>query len=358
MTKKNETVILVSSLAMTLALVGGVYFWISQTTDVPNVMNSGSKIDNQKVGSQPTNVQQPNPGDSQTFAKISNVPSGLFRYGGSSTWAPIRAEIDSTIKAVHPQFGLTYTDPVTGTPGTDAGIRMLIDNQLVFSQASRSLKSEEYQQAQQKGFTLKEIPVAIDGIVVAVHPNLDIPGLTISQLKDIYTGKVTNWNQLGSKQNLPIVPYSRDVERGTVEFFVKNVLGKEKLASSVQLASNTTQALRNVSKKPGGIYYASAPEIIGQCGVKPLSIGRKSDKLIPPYQEPFVPLSECPQRRNQVNTQAFQRQENQYPITRQLFVIIKQNGQTEQQAGESYANLLLTNQGQELITKAGFVRIK
>jgi ABC-type arginine transport system permease subunit len=44
MTKKNETVILVSSLAMTLALVGGVYFWISQATDVPNVMNSGSQI--------------------------------------------------------------------------------------------------------------------------------------------------------------------------------------------------------------------------------------------------------------------------------------------------------------------------
>jgi phosphate transport system substrate-binding protein len=359
MTQKNETVILVSSLMMTLALVGGVYFWISQTTSVPNILNSGNKTDNQTIDPKIPDVQKLNPGDSQTFAKITNVPSGLFRYGGSTTWAPIRAEVDSTIKAVHPQFGLTYTDPVTGTPGTDTGIRMLIDNQLVFSQASRSLEPEEYQQAQQKGFTLKEIPVAIDGIAVAVHPNLDIPGLTIAQLKDIYTGRVTNWNQLGSKQNLPIVAYSRHVEDGgTVEFFIKNVLGKEKLATNVQLISNTTQALRNTSKNPGSIYYASASETVGQCGVKPLPLGRKPDKFIPPYQEPFVPLSECPKRRNQVNTQAFQRQENQYPITRQLFVIIKQNGQTEQQAGESYANLLLTNQGQELITKAGFVRIK
>ncbi|AFZ00806.1 PstS family phosphate ABC transporter substrate-binding protein [Calothrix sp. PCC 6303] len=353
MTKKNETVILVSSLAMTLALVGGVYFWVSQTTSVPNILHSGNKTDNQ------TDIEKPNPSDSSTFAKVSNVPSGLFRYGGSTTWAPIRAEVDSIIKAVYPQFGLIYTAPVTGTPGTDTGIRMLIDNQLVFSQASRSLQAEEYQQAQQKGFTLKEIPVAVDGIAVAVHPNLDIPGLTLAQLRDIYTGKLTNWNQLGSKKNLPIVAYSRSIEDGgTVEFFVKNVLGKEKLTKNIQFTSDTTEALRNISKKSGGIYYASAPEIVGQCGVKPLPVGRKPDKLIPPYQEPFVPLSECPKKRNQVNIQAFQSQENQYPITRQLFVIIKQNAQTEQQAGEAYANLLLTNQGQELITKAGFVRIK
>jgi phosphate transport system substrate-binding protein len=359
MTKKNETVILASSLAITLALVGGVYYWISQVTNVPNVVDSNSKIDDQTIDSPSTDVEKQNQSDSQTFAKIANVPSGLFRYGGSTTWAPIRAEADSIIKAVYPQFRLTYTDPVTGTPGTDTGIRMLIDNQLVFSQASRSIKSEEYQQAQQKGFTLKEIPVAIDGIAVAVHPNLDIPGLTVSQLKDIYTGKVTNWNQLGSKQNLKIVPLSRNLEDGgTVEFFVKNVLGNEKLSANVQLTANTTQALRKISQKPGSIYYASAPEIVGQCGVKPVPIGRKPDKLIPPYQEPFVPLSECSRRRNQVNTQAFQRQENQYPITRQLFVIVKQNGQTEQLAGEAYANLLLTNQGQELIMKAGFVRIK
>jgi phosphate transport system substrate-binding protein len=45
-------------------------------------------------------------------------------------------------------------------------------------------------------------------------------------------------------------------------------------------------------------------------------------------------------------------------LTRRLFVIVKQNGQADQQAGEAYANLLLTNQGQDLLTQAGFVRIR
>lgn len=77
---------------------------------------------------------------------------------------------------------------------------------------------------------------------------------------------------------------------------------------------------------------------------------------MPPYQQPVVSPSECPSKRNQLNSQAFR--SGDYAITRNLFVIVKQNGQRDQQAGEAYANWLLTSQGQELIEKAGFVRIK
>jgi phosphate transport system substrate-binding protein len=233
---------------------------------------------------------------------------------------------------------------------------MLLNNQLAFSQSSRSVKGEEYEQAKQRGFTLKEIPVAIDGIAIAVNPSLNIPGLTIAQLQDIYTGKITNWQTVGGS-NLPIKPYSRHPEEGgTVEFFQENILGGKNFGTNVEYISTTTQALREVANNPGGIYYASAPEVVGQCTVKPLPLGKTPDQLVPPYQEPFVPLSQCPQQKNQLNAAAFQ--SNKYPITRRLFVIIKQNGQIDQQAGEAYANLLLTNQGQESIANTGFVRLR
>jgi len=77
---------------------------------------------------------------------------------------------------------------------------------------------------------------------------------------------------------------------------------------------------------------------------------------VPPYKLPLIPNSKCPQRRNKLNYDVFRN--GNYPITRNLFVIIKQNGQSEEQAGEAYAGWLLTNQGQELIENAGFVRIK
>ncbi|MCG8366106.1 MAG: phosphate ABC transporter substrate-binding protein, partial [Pseudanabaenales cyanobacterium] len=71
---------------------------------------------------------------------------------------------------------------------------------------------------------------------------------------------------------------------------------------------------------------------------------------------PLVQPNACPAQRNQLNTTVFQ--QGDYPITRRLFVIVKQNNQTDQQAGEAYARLILTSQGQELISKVGFVSIR
>jgi phosphate transport system substrate-binding protein len=343
--KTNETAVLALTLVITLGLVGGVFWWLANTSgiNVGDVSRNESKPEKQTT-------------DRETFAQVSNVPSGLFSYGGSTTWAPIRSVADPVIQRVLPQFQLRYTDPTAGAPGSSTGIRMLLNNQLAFSQSSRSIKDEEYQQAKARGFTLKEIPVAIDGLAIAVNPDLNIPGLTVAQLQDIYTGKTTNWKIVGGP-DLPITPYSRRPEEGgTVEFFEENVLRGEEFAPNVQYILTTTQALREVGKNPGGIYYASAPEVVGQCSIKPVPIGRTADKLIPPYQEPLVTVSECPQKRNQLNVDAFK--SGEYPITRRLFVIVKQNSQIDQQAGETYAELLLTEQGQELISQAGFVRIR
>jgi phosphate transport system substrate-binding protein len=344
MSQKNETTVLLLTLVITLGLVGSVFLWLGNS--------SGIRFFKAK-----NNLSEPiQPPTAETFAQLPNVPSGLFNYGGSTTWAPIRKNVDTAIQTVFPQFQLRYTDPTIGAPGSGSGIKMLLDNQLAFSQSSRPIKDEEYQKAQQRGFTLKEIPVAIDGIAVAVNPNLKVPGLTVAQLKDIYTGKITNWQQVGGP-NLAVIPYSRRLEEGgTVEFFDENVLEGEKFGANVQFIPTTTEALKEVAKNPGGMYYASAPEVVGQCTVKPLPLGKTADKFIPPYKEPFIPLQQCPQQRNQLNASTFL--SGEYPITRRLFVIVKQNNQSDQQAGETYANLLLTNQGQELISKAGFVRIR
>jgi phosphate transport system substrate-binding protein len=111
-----------------------------------------------------------------------------------------------------------------------------------------------------------------------------------------------------------------------------------------------------VADSPGGIYYASAPEVVPQCSIKPLPLGRTAGEYIAPYQEPLILPTQCPDKRNQLNIKAFQ--SGKYPITRNLFVVVKQNGQIEEEAGVAYANLLLTEQGQELITQAGFVKIR
>ena len=352
MTQKSETPVLILSLVITIGLIGGGLWWLTRnsTLDPTTLLGSGSPTAG-NPGSTLGNAQGAN-----TFAQVKGVPSGLFSYGGSTTWAPIRKQVDSQLQAAVPEFRLRYTDPINGSPGSSTGIRMLIDNQLAFAQSSRPLKDEEYQQAQQRGFELQEIPVAIDGIAIAVNPNLQVPGLTVAQLRDIYTGKITNWNQVGGP-NLKLTAYSRRLEEGgTIEFFAANVLKKQSFGSTVQFIGTTTEALRKVAADPGGLYYASAPEIIEQCTVKALPLGLESNQLVPPYREPFVPLSQCPAQRNQLNQRAFQ--DGSYPITRRLFVVVKRSGQTDQEAGQAYANLLLSNQGQDLVEQAGYVRIR
>jgi phosphate transport system substrate-binding protein len=141
-----------------------------------------------------------------------------------------------------------------------------------------------------------------------------------------------------------------------VELFVQDILGGQPFSPNVEFISTTTQALQKLAISPGSIYYASAPEVIPQCSIKALPLGRTQGQYIAPYQEPSVLPSECPGKRNKLNIEAFQ--SGKYPITRNLFVVVKQNGQTEQQAGVAYADLLLTEQGQELITQAGFVKIR
>jgi len=348
MTDKKQITVLLATMLVALGLVGGVFLWLANISNI-NLIKLSTNNNNLSQDIEKSNTE--------SFAQVKNTPSGLFNYGGSTTWAPIRKEVNSAIQSSFPQFKLRYTEPSTGKSSSGTGLKMLLSNQLSFSQSSRSIKDEEHQKAEQRGFTLKEIPVAIDGIAIAVNPNLNIPGLTIAQLKDIYTGKVTNWQQVGGP-NLAITLYSKGVEAGggNVQFLVENVLEDKQLAANVQFLSTTTQALREVAKNPGGIFYASAPQVVGQCGVKALPLGRKPEQLIPPYALPLVPLEKCPQQRNQLNTTAFQ--SGEYPMTRRLFVIVKQNGQSDQQAGEAYADLLLTPQGQDLITKAGFVRIR
>lgn len=264
--------------------------------------------------------------------------------------------MDPVLVGAWPNFQLRYTDPPTGTPGSGSGIRMLLNGQLAFAQSSRPLNAQERQQAQAKGLQLVEIPVAIDGLAIAVHPRLNISGLTVEQVVGIFTGKLSNWSQVGGP-NLKITTFSRRPEDGgTVEYFIEEVLGGQPLGPNVTFVRDTTDGLRRVSATLGGIYYGSAPEIVGQCTVRPLPIGRQPNQYVPPYREPYVDPSQCPRRRNVLNHAAFQ--DGTYPITRRLFVIAKGDNSPDAQAGRAYANLLLSDQGQLLIEKAGYVRLQ
>ena len=286
------------------------------------------------------------------FARVPDVATGVFNYGGSTSWAALRLAVDSVIQAERPEIQFRYVQPENEPPGSSPGIKMLLEGRLAFVQSADALNPQEYELAKQQGLTLKQVPVAVDSIAVAVHPRLALSGLTLEQLRQIYTGEISNWREVGGA-DLPITVYSRPPSTGDlVNRFKTKILQNRQFSSQVEFVPTTTQALRKLANNPGAIYYDSTAAMILQCSAKLLPLGLQSDALVAPYQPPLVPASQCPQKRNRLNVKALQTA--RYPLTHYLYVVFIEN-EAESPIGRAYANFLLTPQGQKLIARTGFV---
>jgi branched-chain amino acid transport system substrate-binding protein len=274
-----------------------------------------------------------------SIASVANVPTGKIRYGGSTAWAELRGAALPFIKQAFPNFQLEYQDPPNSRPYSEAGIAMLINGQLDIALSSKGISSDLRKQAEQKGIKLKEIPVAINANAIAVHPSLNIPGLTIEQLNSIKSGRITNWKEVGGP-DLKIQVYASDERYLSGAKFVR--------------VSNATDGIRKVSQDPGGFLRASAALVVPQCGVKALPLGLNADKLVAPYQLPLIPVEQCSeQNHNQVDVNTFRTGE--YSDVEMLSVVIVEDGGAKQQAGEAYANMLLTAEGQQVVNKSGYL---
>jgi phosphate transport system substrate-binding protein len=353
MAGKNETPALIGALMITVGLIGGGV-WFLGKSGVLNNFGQGSPSASKPAPGNANNANSNAAANGQgQFAQVQNIPTGRFNYGGSTTFAPIRAAVDSAIQAARPEFNLQYVHPVGGNASSGEGLRMLLNRQLDFAQLSRPLTSNDQKQASSLNVKLQETPIAIDGIAIAVHPSLSIPGLTIDQIKGIYLGQIQNWQEVGGPDR-PITPISRKMgSGGTVDLFQETVLGGGSLGSNVTLVNTTTEALQKLGQENGGIYYASAPEVVPQCSVRPLPIGQSANQLVAPYNEPLVPSSQCPNQRNQLNEPALR--SGAYPLTRNLYIVWKADNGRSQQAGQAYLELLKTQQAKDLLLKAGFV---
>ncbi len=175
----------------------------------------------------------------------------------------------------HP--GLTIQ--VTGG-GSGVGIAALINGGTDICEASRPMKPVEKNQVRNRhGKEVKEMSVALDGVAIYVSESNPIQSITELQLKDIYTGKITNWREVGGK-DARIVAYGRENSSGTYQFFKEHVLNNEDFAREVQTLPGTGAIVNAVSKDPasigyGGIAYASGIRVV------PVRRDEKSDAVIP-----------------------------------------------------------------------------
>ena len=157
---------------------------------------------------------------------------------GSTTVYPLIQHCVDHFLEEHPEACITVS-----AEGSGSGIAALLDNNADIAMSSRPLRTEEQQFIINKGLDIAQYHIGEDGIAIIVHPKNDIVGLSLAELRAIYTGGITDWSDIGGSSGM-IVPISRDITSGTYVVFRDQVLQTKDAATSVQLVpSNDTMVL-------------------------------------------------------------------------------------------------------------------
>lgn len=168
---------------------------------------------------------------------------------GSTTVLPIAQKAAEVYMKANPGVSIS----VSGT-GSGDGIKALVDGTTDIANSSRFIKDSEIKTAIENGVFPVPHKIALDSIVPVVHPTNAVKNLTLKQLKGIYTGQFTNWNQVGGP-NKPIVVISRDTSSGTYEVWHEKVLEKERVTPKASLLASNGAVVTAVAQNPNAIGY-------------------------------------------------------------------------------------------------------
>jgi phosphate transport system substrate-binding protein len=216
--------------------------------------------------------------------------------------------------------------------GSGVGISALLSGTTDIAQSSRKMKIDEKMKIQESGKSLKEVVIAYDALSVIVNPSNPINKLTREQLEGIFTGKISNWKQVGG-QDLKIIVYSRETSSGTYEFFKEVVLKKKNFASNALLMAATGAVVQSVSQTKGAIGYVGLAYL--EKDIKPINVSFDQGKN---FVEPTVQNAKT----------------KKYPITRPLFYYYISS---KEAAFKPFVNFILSAEGQKIVLAEGYVPI-
>ncbi len=183
---------------------------------------------------------------------------------GSTTVLPIAQRCAEEFMKEHPEANIS----VRGG-GSGVGIAALIDGTIDIATASRAMKTKELKKARVNGINPVAHVVARDAIAVILHPQNPVNNLTKSQLKAIYTGAISRWNEVGGSSDV-IVVVSRDVASGTFEVFNELALDKQRVRPDALMQASNQAVVNIVASTNGAIGYVGLGYLSKE--VKPIAI--------------------------------------------------------------------------------------
>jgi phosphate transport system substrate-binding protein len=270
---------------------------------------------------------------SKTARGASASASRVIQNKGSDTIVNLALAWAEAYRTVDPTTSLSVSGGGSGT-----GIAALINGTVDIANASRQIKEDEIAAARKNGIDPVEFVVAVDALAVIVNPKNPVSELTIDQLSDIFTGRITNWSEVGGRE-ASIVLVSRESNSGTHVYFLEEVVrkgdskNKDIFAAQTLLMPSSVGISSEVSRNPNAIGYDGLGYVTPD--VKVIAVAKDSSS---PYVRPTVASGA----------------DGSYPLARNLYMYTA--GQPSEAIAQ-YLDWIMGPDGQSIVAKLGFIPV-
>jgi len=258
------------------------------------------------------------------FAPLSRAQaeSEVLRISGSTTVLPIAQRGAEYFMGLKPETRLS----VSGT-GSGEGLKALVEKATDIATSSRDLKPREIQRMAEHGVQMVRHTVAIDCLVVVVHPDNPVNDLSLEQLKGLYDGRIKNWLEVGGVDK-KVIAINRDISSGTFETWLEMVLHGARFRPDAQMQTSS-----------GGVVYAVSGNryAIGYIGLG--------------YVTPRVKVVSVGGVRPTLETV----RSGHYPLARKLFMFTLADPPA---LAVDFINFLTSPDGSKLVEREGFISVE
>ncbi|MDD2943010.1 MAG: phosphate ABC transporter substrate-binding protein [bacterium] len=244
--------------------------------------------------------------------------SGVYTTG-SSTVAPLVAELARLYEEKKSDVRIEVE-----TGGSSRGVADTLSGVVDFGMVSRSLKPEEI------SLGLQEVTIAYDGIALIVHRTNPVAELTFDQIRAIYTGKITNWKEVGGDDS-QIVVVNKAQGRSTLELFLEHFALSPQDIKPSSIIGDNQQGIKLVSGNAQAIGYVSI-------GAAEYEAKRGGSLKLLPLEGIEANIANVKNRK--------------YPLVRPLNLVMK--GALRNDA-KAFVDFITSNQASETVSKLYFV---
>lgn len=253
----------------------------------------------------------------------------LIRVKGSDTMVILLSALAEEYMKKEPKARIS----VTGG-GTRSGVCALINETADLLAASRDLSSHELELSSKKGIQTDEQVIAVDGIAIIVNKENSVDALTLEDLKAIFTGKLSNWKELGGADQQMIV-YSREASSGTFRYLQSEILADQDFSQRARFLPSNSSILASVTAESGAIGYVSLGHAGQDSEVKILKL-KRNKKSSPVLADLSTVRS------------------GEYPISRKLILYSAGNSLKK---CRKFLDFCMGQEGQKIVERFGYARV-